>query len=315
MKRETTAATAALAMCLVMACGCVAGEKGAVTVLHWDSRSAEQLNACAGSDNPVFDDGTVKDQSTAKALPVGWWDSLMNMVSGLRVRIDIIRVEWNKPVSVPATNVVADPSVARLEPPLSANVMPAADMSRVLVVGDSWAAGHIAETGLDEGWPVMMGVAPELRQGIDGATAADWAANKNGCLARALTTPCDAVVVSLMGNDAFAAWGDGKLAPAEIEAARSSMSNVVSCLMGKNVPVYVILYGSPCDDWKTFLGLLALNYEIGIACPPGVTLISTAEVLTGKECWAANDRIHPSAEGHRRLAARISAALKDGCFK
>jgi len=82
-----------LACCVLS--GCVSGSKGAVTIAHWDSRSAEQLNACAGSDNPVFDDGTVKCEDTAKALPVGWWEQLMNMISGIRVRIDVVRVEWN----------------------------------------------------------------------------------------------------------------------------------------------------------------------------------------------------------------------------
>ena len=107
--KKTILLFAVTAVLVSTGCASDGSSKGAVTVLHWDSRSAEQLQACAGQDNPVFADTAVAAQ-TEKAVPVGWWDALMKMITGIRVRIDIIRVEWNvKPTPAkPTASVCSD---------------------------------------------------------------------------------------------------------------------------------------------------------------------------------------------------------------
>jgi hypothetical protein len=81
----------------------------------------------------------------------------------------------------------------------------------ILVVGDSWAAGHEAESQEDRGWPEIMGIPQSHRQGICGSTAAQWAHNMDGRLTRARDTKADVAIVSLLGNDFIAALGDGNL--------------------------------------------------------------------------------------------------------
>jgi len=78
----------------------------------------------------------------------------------------------------------------------------------VLVIGDSWASAREADTGIDAGWPHLLSVAASHRQGISGATAMQWAADHEGWLSRARHTPADAVIVSLLGNDARLALED-----------------------------------------------------------------------------------------------------------
>ena len=333
-----------VSMCLclfasVFVGGCTSGGKGAVTVLHWDSRSAEQLEACDGQDNPVYNDSVGSARSSEKALPAGWWDALMKMITGIRVRIDVIRVEWNEPKVCPGvTNAVSSADclscsdLVRTRVPMDVEPIPdvlglpekerefcarkfqvPADPKKTLVVGDSWAAGHVGETQSDDGWPVMMGVPSELRQGIDGSRACDWAADVGGCLTKALATPCEAVLVSLGGNDAFSAWNDKKITTAEYLSMQTSLSNVVAKLETKGVPIYVMKYSTaPQASWPDLIGLMGLNLSIQLACPETVVPVQSSVSLSDPVCWCPADRIHPSLEGHRRLASYIEKVVKTG---
>lgn len=189
-------------------------------------------------------------------------------------------------------------SVAPPAPPVSA------DVSRVLVAGDSWSSALVAETRGHDGWPVMMGVPAALRQGVDGATASDWAGDKDGMLTRALATPCDRVVLSLGGNDMFRAYGDKNVTPAEILAASSALRAVASKFADRVGAgnVYVILYANPYPDRAdATAAVIALNALIRLSLPQGVNCIESGTVLNCPDCWANGD-YHPSFEGHVRLA-------------
>ncbi len=74
-------------------------------------------------------------------------------------------------------------------------------MNNTLVIGDSWASAYEADTGnKNAGWPDFMEIEPNLRQGISGSTANQWASDHNGSLSRAIATPSNTVIISLMGN-------------------------------------------------------------------------------------------------------------------
>ena len=180
-------------------------------------------------------------------------------------------------------------------------------MKRLLVVGDSWAAGHVSDDGSDNGWTVMLGIPQELRQGVDGTTAAEWAADVGGRLSNALATPCDAILVCLGGNDAFAAWSDKRITSDEIAGVAANTAAVVAALLGKGVPVYVLLYANPWpNDWQARLAVFGLNNTIAFKMPSSVNVLRSAEVLSLPEHWANND-YHPSYAGHKALAAFIAA--------
>lgn len=179
-------------------------------------------------------------------------------------------------------------------------------VKRLLVVGDNLAAGHVAEDGTDNGWPVMLGIPQELRQGVDGTTAAQWAADVNGMLSHALATPCDAVLVCLGGNDAFAAWADKRITSDEVANVATNAAVVVNALMSKGVPVYVLLYANPWPtDWTAGLAVFGLNNTIAFKVPTSVEIVRASEILTLPEHWARND-FYPSYAGHRALAALIA---------
>lgn len=81
----------------------------------------------------------------------------------------------------------------------------------ILVIGDSWASAYEADTKQDAGWPEIMGIPVDLRQGISGSTAIEWAANEDGRFGWAIGTEARIVIISLLGNDARAAVSDGRI--------------------------------------------------------------------------------------------------------
>ena len=177
-------------------------------------------------------------------------------------------------------------------------------MKRILVVGDSWAAGHVAETQTDEGWPVMAGVPDYLRQGVDGSTAVDWANDKNGMLTRALGTPCDAVVVSLGGNDVM--YAGSKMTPALVAGIVRALSTVVNRLAEAHPQVWLMTYANPYPD-RPDVGLAVMAMNFGIRLSGGsakAKIFDTAKLLTEAGDFAAAD-FHPSLAGHRKLADAI----------
>lgn len=105
----------ALAMSMVGLLGSGCGtmpSKGRISLASWDSRSAEQIEAYKSEaaqpfGNPVTTE-VAKDNS--KALPTGWWDSLMNMVSGIRVKLSFVSAEWS-------TSCPCSECAAKIRPP------------------------------------------------------------------------------------------------------------------------------------------------------------------------------------------------------
>lgn len=183
---------------------------------------------------------------------------------------------------------------------------------RTLVIGDSIAAGHIEDSGLDAGWPALLGVPEAMRQGVDGTTAVDWAGDKNGMLTRALGTDCDRVIVSLGGNDALALQANpGKFSPEAAIAAGNAVGAVVSAFRNKGRQVFILCYACPnpqLGDWRMYLGTMVLNGALQAACPSGTRFIRPGAVMRDPACWTGSG-IHPSLYGHTVLARLIADAL------
>ena len=75
----------------LLAGGCASTSPGRYTTLEWDSRSPEQITAAAPMDTAVYTNagGSAKDARGFDA-----WTALFDMISGLRVRIRLVTVEW-----------------------------------------------------------------------------------------------------------------------------------------------------------------------------------------------------------------------------
>ena len=176
-----------------------------------------------------------------------------------------------------------------------------------LVVGDSWSSAVVAGEGDRMGWPLMLGIATDMRQAVAGSTAAQWAADFDGRLTRAAQTPADLVILSLLGNDAFAALADGTVTPDEICAGIAALRRVVETV--RKAHTIVLLYADPFvgRDIRSAIACPLLNAAICGALPEGVKTFDTRRVLL-PEHFDGRD-IHPNRAGHEAIATGLRDML------
>jgi hypothetical protein len=157
------------------------------------------------------------------------------------------------------------------------------------------------------GWPLMLGISDDMRQAVAGSTAAQWAADFDGRLTRAAQTPADAVILSLLGNDAFAALADGTVTPEEISAGVSALRRTVETV--RKARTIVLLYADPFGgrDIRSAIVCPLLNAAIVSTLPPGVETFDTRSVLR-PEHFDGSD-IHPNRAGHEAIATGLREML------
>lgn len=181
-------------------------------------------------------------------------------------------------------------------------------MKTILVIGDSYSAAREGDTGRDLGWPDVLGLPTTMRQALSGSTAAQWAADFEGRLTKARQTGSDLVVMSLLGNDAFAALADGQVTPTEVVAGLHNLRQVVTEVSMLSRPVVVLLYPDPFSgkNPQSATGVPMLNAAIRMAvCGiPTVSFLDLGTVLR-PEHFNGTD-IHPTRAGHEVIAAAIA---------
>jgi hypothetical protein len=83
-----------LVILMLLSVGCVScPEKGRITLINWDSRDAEQLQAAQASDNIIWSERDMEEKPTPRVFE---WAALFAMISQLKVRIQIVNIEWDK---------------------------------------------------------------------------------------------------------------------------------------------------------------------------------------------------------------------------
>lgn len=93
MKKFTSLALAGLMVLMVLASGCASCPRsGRFTIGTWDSRDGEQLMAAQASDNVVWSNNGVGDRVTPRVFE---WAALFTMISMLKVKIQIVNIEWS----------------------------------------------------------------------------------------------------------------------------------------------------------------------------------------------------------------------------
>jgi lysophospholipase L1-like esterase len=149
----------------------------------------------------------------------------------------------------------------------------------------------------------MLGIADDMRQAVAGSTAAQWAADFDGRLTRAAQAQADVVILSMLGNDAFAAIADGTVTPEEISAGLTALHRVVATV--RKSRTIVLLYADPFSgrDLRAAIACPLLNGAICGALPPGVETFDTRLVLR-PEHFDGSD-IHPNRAGHEAIAAAL----------
>lgn len=182
---------------------------------------------------------------------------------------------------------------------------------KILAVGDSWASAVEGDTGLDRGWPEILELPEDCRQGISGSTAYEWAQNKDERLTKALESKADVIVLSLMGNDFRHAYDDGKVTSEEVSLALTSMSSVVR-MLSRRSRVFTLLYADPFDGKNKIYkyGLPMLNAGIRAASFMRADCIDLGSILS-PEHFDGKD-IHPTRAGHEVIAQYLGNYLMGG---
>lgn len=178
----------------------------------------------------------------------------------------------------------------------------------LLVIGDSWASAHEADTdNPNAGWPEILGVPPERRQAVAGSTASQWAGDFDNRLTRAIQTPAEAVFVSIGGNDVGNLRGF-----ADASRAIFNIRKVVGSLSGFD-QVIVMLYANPFPgnaDVESAVGML--NGAIQYACRGmKIRFFNSGKIFLPEHFLQRHDRdIHPTRAGWALAAEALAATLK-----
>ena len=188
-------------------------------------------------------------------------------------------------------------------------------MNNILVIGDSWASAIESDSGQDrKGWPEILGIPQEMRQAVAGTTAYDWATDHNGMLSKARNTPADAIVISLMGNDALLAIADGNVDVSEIGRAATSMEDVLTFL--RRPTTVVILYADPFlgSRQDATLGVQIINVSIRVSVKYSlrsipVLFLDASQILTDPSHFNGTE-IHPTRLGHQAIAQELTRMLQ-----
>ncbi len=178
---------------------------------------------------------------------------------------------------------------------------------KVLVIGDSWASAREADTGMDAGWPHLLSVAPSHRQGVSGATAMQWATDHEGWLSRARHTSADAVIVSLLGNDARLAL-EKPATGRELDAGLGHLRTVVDAVLR---PLSIVmLYADPFGgrDVRAQSAVSSLNAAIRRACRGRPVVFADTARWLKPEHFDGSD-IHPTRAGHGALAQGLAGLI------
>lgn len=187
-------------------------------------------------------------------------------------------------------------------------------MNKILVIGDSWSSAVVAGNPASGGWPEMIGIPAEMRQAVAGSTAAQWAADFEGRLTKAINTPSDIVILSLLGNDLRAALADGTLTLFELNMAIGSFRHVLHRIVEDRRRVLVMLYADPSGGDRRMAVAVALLNQTIRASVIGVDFrIHTLPLgfALGNVDFRRGDGLHANQAGHEHIASFIKEELEN----
>lgn len=175
---------------------------------------------------------------------------------------------------------------------------------RILVLGDSLAAGYGLPAA--DGFQARMTAALRERghdvRLVDAAVSGDTTAGGRSRLEWALADGADAALVELGGNDGLRA-----LPPAAMAA---NLRAILDTLQARRMPVLLSgMFAAPNLGQEYGDAFKAVFAELGSR--PGVIYDPFfLEGVAGDPALNQPDRIHPNAEGVRRIVARLLPAME-----
>ena len=175
---------------------------------------------------------------------------------------------------------------------------------RILVLGDSLAAGYGLPRG--EGFQAVMEAALRARghdvRLVDAAVSGDTTAGGRARLDWALAEGADAALVELGGNDGLRA-----LDPAGTEA---NLAAILDRLAAERIPTLLTGMLAPPNLGPQYGDAFRAVFE-RLGQRPGLVYDPFfLEGVAGDPALNQPDRIHPNAEGVRRIVARLLPAME-----
>ena len=181
-------------------------------------------------------------------------------------------------------------------------------MNNVLVIGDSWSSAIESDTGLNQGWPTILNIDQNLKQALAGSTAQQWRSDFDGRLTKAIQTPADTVIMSIMGNDLIGLISSGNISFASMSVAFTSMQYVTQHFYNRN-KLIVILYSDPfCGNRPDVkIAVPIMNAAIVNACPKSTVFLHSSDFLTLDDFNGSD--IHPKKSGHVKIASELQKII------
>jgi len=185
-------------------------------------------------------------------------------------------------------------------------------MKTIVVGGDSWNKGFDDLSRTDDGGWVKQ-LSPmwynPINLAVSGSTAKQWADDFEGRLSTIEVMECDAVVMSLGGNDLLHAIADGMLTTSEIVTMLTSINTVLTRIKCFKKRLIVILYANPKADRQDMaIGVKLLNAMIRQMAPADTEFIDCSTFLTSEDFYLLGG-IHPNTKGYAKIAAEVERIL------
>jgi len=186
---------------------------------------------------------------------------------------------------------------------------------KLLIVGDSHAESYLPHSKIrSNAIGKTVGTPERLMQAVSGSTAIQWAKDFEVRLSRAevSASEADATLISLLGNDLFAAAKDGKVTVVEIIASVSALFEVLRTLSSVSKRTFVLLYGQPYHEPSLIQieGVKWLNSAI-VSCAKTVSAITGNKIefidedtILERSDWPGDD-IHPFESGYVKIGREI----------
>lgn len=193
---------------------------------------------------------------------------------------------------------------------------------RVVIIGDSVAAGSGDETGLGITGQLRMRLTSTAAEITNGAIPGGRTRDMHHAVERLRheIQRADVVLLSVGGNDLYGSSKERLLSlispDFQIRRVARRVTHVVDHLQQINPAVSVVLLGlyNPYGQMK--LGPLLSAYvkrwdgklTLAFASNPKVSVVPIADLLASVERLSPLDRFHPGASGYAAIVQRVSAA-------
>ena len=179
----------------------------------------------------------------------------------------------------------------------------------ILFYGDSLTAGYLLDDPATESFPALIGAKIKAAgyhyEAVNAGLSGDTTAGGLNRIAWTLRRPVDILFLELGGNDG--------LRGLPIDEARRNLQGIIDKTRAKYPDARVVIAGMqiPPNFGPEYVARFKAMYGELAQANPGATLLPfLLDGVGGDESLNQKDQIHPTAEGHRKIAEGIWPVLE-----